>query len=92
MSNTPEREGIIRILCDATHLNWSRPDLEDAADKILAEDRATLRDQFAMAAMAGDWAREHGFRIVNSASNIPFYGPAEAYYKMADAMMEARKQ
>ena len=53
MSNASERERIIRILCDTVHLSWSRPDLEDAADKILAANIHTLRDQFAMEALNG---------------------------------------
>lgn len=83
MSNTPERDRIIRILCDTIHLNWSRPDIEDAADRILSEDRPTLRDQFAMAAMQA---------VITRGTKFADADIGMVSYEMADVMLEARKQ
>ena len=61
--------------------------------KLGAETQPTLRDRFAMAALQGDIASEHeGWAITDKAD-----GPtreqqlAERAYRMADAMLEARK-
>ncbi|WP_272568105.1 hypothetical protein [Providencia sp. PROV255] len=51
-----------------------------------------LRDQFAMAAMQGDWAAQDersGYFDENS-GEATFSKSAEMYYRMADAMMKAR--
>jgi hypothetical protein len=45
-----------------------------------------LRDYFAAKAMQGDWA------ALNADSSGSMIDAARRYYKMADAMMEARKQ
>lgn len=52
----------------------------------------TLRDQFAMAAMQGDWATERmdsGYWSQDDIDAI-FKDKAETYYRMADAMLKAR--
>ncbi|WP_272659502.1 hypothetical protein [Providencia sp. PROV172] len=52
----------------------------------------TLRDQFAMAAMQGDWAAQDecsGYFDENS-GEATFSKSAEMYYRMADAMLAAR--
>lgn len=52
----------------------------------------TLRDQFAMAAMQGDWAAQDersGYFDENS-GEATFSKSAEMYYRMADAMLKAR--
>jgi hypothetical protein len=46
----------------------------------------TLRDWFAMAAMAGDMARSDG-----TYANRPEDAAAKRYYKIADAMLKARE-
>ena len=51
------------------------------------EPEATLRDQFAMAAMTGDMGNDDGV-FANSTTDKR---AAERYYQIADAMMEARK-
>ena len=66
----------------------------DAAEEVIRQGHApTLRDRFAMAALQGDIASEHeGWAITDKAD-----GPtreqqlAERAYRMADAMLEARK-
>jgi hypothetical protein len=53
----------------------------------------SLRDEFAMAAMQGDWAAQtqgwHEFKP--GLSKAMFERSAKLYYRMADAMMDARK-
>lgn len=52
----------------------------------------SLRDQFAMAAMQGDWAAQDersGYFDENS-GEATFSKSAEMYYRMADAMLKAR--
>lgn len=52
----------------------------------------TLRDQFAMSAMQGDWAAQDersGYFDENS-GEATFSKSAEMYYRMADAMLKAR--
>ncbi|CAB5643127.1 hypothetical protein [Providencia rettgeri] len=51
-----------------------------------------LRDQFAMAAMQGDWAEQDersGYFDENS-GEATFSKSAEMYYRMADAMLKTR--
>jgi len=67
---------------------------EKLADGQLIEalfpDKLSIRDQFAMAALTGDWAaQDYG----DSALQIKYFDKAaERYYQMADAMLEARKK
>jgi len=53
---------------------------------------ATLRDQFAIAAMTGDWAAQrpdwHSFS--RSSAQETFDRNAELYYRMADSMLKTR--
>lgn len=56
---------------------------DQPAPLTLMEPILTLRDQFAMAAMQGDWA------LRDQKELEPL---ARKYYRMADAMLEARKQ
>ncbi len=53
----------------------------------------TLRDEFAMAAMQGDWAvhNEYGGTYFRTNPKGDFSASAEVYYRMADAMMKARE-
>ena len=53
--------------------------------------RQTLRDQFAMAALQGDWSCDNGSSFV-SASNGDYELSAAQYYSMADAMMREREK
>ena len=59
----------------------------------IMEPQMTLRDQFAMAAMTGDWAAQeletHVF--ADECSDTLLSKAATMYYRMADAMLEARK-
>lgn len=54
--------------------------------------RGSLRDEFAMAALAGDWAAQrpewHEFHV---GERSKFEMSAQMYYQMADAMMAARE-
>ena len=56
--------------------------------------RITLRDQFAMAAMSGDWAAySEAMREFTDDTKQEFLQlRATLYYRMASAMMEARKE
>jgi hypothetical protein len=53
-----------------------------------------LRDECAMMAMQGDWAaqNEEGGYYTNSTDMEFLVKRAELYYRMADAMLEARKK
>ena len=62
----------------------------------IMEPYATLRDQFAMAAMQGDWAAQDASNdgsglFLPSAKDESLRSWAVLYYRMADAMLEVRK-
>jgi hypothetical protein len=60
----------------------------------MSEYEAKLRDEFAGLAMQGDWATqsdEAGY-YTNASSKDLLLGRAELFYRMADAMLEARKK
>jgi hypothetical protein len=64
---------------------------EKGGDQIRDVQRKALRDQFAMAAMQGDWAAEKGTSaIVRVRGDL--WLAASLYYRMADAMLDARKE
>lgn len=61
-------------------------------EKYRAHDIASLRDQFAMAAMQGDLASQSVSlgHFANDASEESLVNRANFYYRMADAMLKAR--
>ena len=55
----------------------------------------SLRDYFAAKAMQGDWAAqnmEHDFQFNSDTTQDRMVLFAQMYYRMADAMLEARKK
>jgi hypothetical protein len=54
------------------------------------DDEKTLRDEFAIAAMAGDWASQLG-HFDEDVDSDHLRERAALYYRMADAMLVARK-
>ena len=70
------------------------PDLPQPVHFTVREPRATLRDQFAMAAMAGNWLELVDGEQANGDPKGTMTGVdfAKWAYNLADAMMEARKK
>lgn len=60
---------------------------EKAGDWVRDARREALRDQFAMAAMQGDWASRGSDELITD-----YQKAAQIYYRMADAMLAARKE
>lgn len=62
-------------------MSWHLPDYKSASENAEQKEREALRDQFAMAALTGMLAANYsGDRVAKSA------------YKIADYMLEARKE
>lgn len=66
--------------------------IETALKRLGYDQIPSLRDQFAMAAMQGDWAAQrpewHSFS--RSSAQEAFDRNAELYYRMADSMLKTR--
>lgn len=66
--------------------------IEAIATILGCNNEITLRDQFAMATMTGDWAAQrpewHSFS--RSSAQEAFDRNAELYYRMADSMLKTR--
>lgn len=54
-------------------------------------DKKTLRDEYAMAAMQGDWASQLG-HFDQDSDTEQLKDRARMYYRMADAMCEVRHE
>jgi hypothetical protein len=83
------------MVFEGTHLNPDAfSDLPQPITFIPSEPRATLRDQFAMAAMAGNWLELVDGEQANGDPKGTMTGVdfAKWAYNLADAMMEARKK
>ena len=89
-----------RLMYDTSNIDPAdRPDLPQPVHSTVREPRATLRDQFAMAAMTADALSSAVIAVSHIAQGKTFSGDypkiaegAEEYYKTADAMLEARKK
>ena len=70
------------------------PSLRELGDIATTDDGMALRDYFAAKAMQGDWAAQGeacGMFVTDSGDEL-FARSARLYYRMADAMLAARKE
>lgn len=67
---------------------------QDDVNKVIKHKGMTLRDYFAAKAMAGDFAAQNELcgEIDNDTPYEWMLGRAKLFYRMADAMMQAREK
>ena len=70
---------------------WPKPEMSiQNATIVPPPEQATLRDQFAMAALSGEFAAQGPYGVTGNHPQA-MLNSARRFYYMADAMMEARK-